>query len=369
MKPSDLQMALQRNGLAPLYLILGEEDYLRDQAIGMIRAQALQSGKGTPQNTPEYPNDSTFACEVIYGDETNAQDVLSRIETVSFFSDRRLVILKWADKLSARDGEALIPYFQAPDASATFVLAAQKLDGRMKWVQTVKKRALVVECSPLYENQRLAWVHSEARRVGIKIDGEAAQLLRDCGSEGLYRARQEMDKLSLYVPSGQTVSLRDIQAIQGKEPGASIFDLAGAIGRGRYGEALLILEKNLEAGEAPLRILGALVWQYRRLWKAREFLDQGLSDSMASREAGIPSFRQQEFLTVVRQFRLSHFREAFELFAESDRGLKGGSAGSPRRILSTLLVRLCRHATTTQYEDSSRKGSGPKSSFKPALWS
>jgi len=225
-------------------------------------------------------------------------------------------------------------------------LSASKLDGRLKGQQTVKKHAVVVECAPLYESQRLSWVRNEAACVGIHLDGEATQILKDCASDGLYSVRREMDKLALYVPSGQTVNSRDIHAIQGKEPGVSVFDLAGAIAGGHHGEALLIFEKNLDAGEAPLRILGALIWQYRRLWKARESLAQGLSESMAVRQAGIPPFRQQEFLGVAKQFSLSHFRRAFELFAKVDMALKGGSAGSPRRILSSLLVWLCQQSKT-----------------------
>ncbi|MEC4674295.1 MAG: DNA polymerase III subunit delta [Nitrospirota bacterium] len=363
MKPSDVQTALQRNGLAPLYLVVGEEDYLRDQVIGMIRAHALQSEKGTDQQTPESLNDSTFSCEILYGDETDAQDVLSRVETLSFFSNHQVVILKWAEKLSAREGEGLIPYFQAPNPSSTLVLSASKLDGRLKWAQTVKKYAVVIESTPLYENQRLGWVRNEAARAGLRLDGEAAQMLKECANDGLYSVRREMDKLALYVTSGHTVSSRDIQAVQGKEPGVSVFDLAGAIARGQHGEALLIFEKNVDAGEAPLRILGALVWQYRRLWKAREGLALGLSESMAGREAGIPPFRQQEFLTVAKQFSLSHFRQAFELFAKVDMALKGGSAGSPRRILSSLLVWLCQQSKTTVNVGRSQKRVEAKSSF------
>ena len=353
-KPNDVQTALQRTGLAPLYLVVGEEDYFRDQVIGIIRAHALQDESGPDRENPPSHSDSAFSCEVLYGDETDAQDVLSRVEAVSFFSDRSLVILKWAEKLSARDGEALIPYFQAPNASATLVLSALKLDGRLKWVQSIKKHAVVVECAPLHENQRLGWVRSEATRVGICLDGEAAQILKDCASEGLYAARREMEKLALYVPSGQTVNSGDILAIQGRDPGISVFDLTGAIARGQHGEALLILERNLEAGEAPLRILGALVWQYRRLWKAREGLAQGLSESIAAREAGIPPFRQREFLAVVKQFPLSHFRRAFELLAEVDMALKGGAAGSPRRIFTSLLVFLC------QQLKANPKGGNPR---------
>jgi len=342
-KPNDLQSALQRTGLAPLYLVIGDEDYFRDQAIALIRTRAAQGVPDSDQPPPDDSPDSAFSCEILYGDETDAQDVLSRVEAVSFFSNHTLIILKWAEKLSARDGEALIPYVQSPNPTATLVLTATKLDGRLKWVQAVKKQAVVVECSPLYENHRLSWVQKEAVRLGIRLDGEAAQLLKDCSGEGLYSARRELDKLVSYMAPGQTATSDDIQAIQGREVGVSVFELAGAIAKGSYGDALFIVEKNLEAGEAPLRLLGALIWQYRGLWKAKDGLLRGLPESLAAREAGIPPFRQQAFFRLVKAFPISHFRRAFELFTEVDKALKGGSAGMPRRILTNLLVELCQH--------------------------
>ena len=366
MKPQDLQAALQRTGLAPIYVVMGEEDYFRDHAIGLIRAHALQLESGSGQQGQGSSSDSAFSCEILYGDETDVQDVLSRVEAVSFFSSHTLVVLKWAEKLSARDGEGLVPYFQSPNTSTTLVLSAAKLDGRLKWVQAIKKLAVVVECSQLFENQRLGWVRSEAARMGIRMNGEAAELLKDCASGGLYGVRQEMEKLRAYVGPKQPVELHDIQAIQGREPGVSVFDLAGAIARGSYADALFILEKNLEAGEAPLRLLGALIWQYRQLWKAKDSLEEGLSESLAARKAGIPPFRQQEFFRTVKQFPLSHFPQAFERFAKVDWSLKGGAAGSPRRTLTTLLVELCQdtEGQPTRRADLVRVG-GRSSTSRP----
>jgi DNA polymerase III delta subunit len=36
-----------------------------------------------------------------------------------------------------------------------------------------------------------------------------------------------------------------------------------------------------------------------------------------------------------------HLRRAFELFVDTDSKLKGGSAGSGRRVMETLLLSLC----------------------------
>ncbi len=88
-----------------------------------------------------------------------------------------------------------------------------------------------------------------------------------------------------------------------------------------------------------MRILGALVWQYRRLWKMKELFAQGRSAGEVSRPLGIEPYRVKGFLS---RFSDPHLRRAFELFVETDSKLKGGSAGSGRRVMEALLLSLCR---------------------------
>ena len=338
MKPSELPSALQRNGLRPLYLILGEEDYFRDQAIATIRAwkKANDAGTGTGVHT-----DDVFSCDLVYGDETDSQEILSCVQAIPCFSDRRFVIVKWADKLSAKHGDALIPYFHTPSDSSIFVLSASKLDGRTKWVQTLKAKATVIDCAPLYDTHRLSWVKQEGTRLGLKFDQEAARLLKDIAGEGLYRARQELDKLALLTPAGKLVTGHDVTSVQGAETGMSVFELAGAIADRNPGQALMIVEKNLKSGEAPLRILGALLWQYRRLWKAKDSLMRGLTELNVARSLGLSPYRQREFFLLVNRFSLPHFAQAWQVFAQTDSSLKGGAASSPHRVFHTLIFALC----------------------------
>ena len=169
MKVHELHSQLTRKGLGPLYLVLGEEPYFRDQALRLFR-RVGQGADGSTllEGTETEPSSQMFSSDVLYGDETDASEILAIAEEVSFFSSHRLVLLKWADKLSAREGERLLPYLKAPNDSTTLVLAAAKLDGRTKWVQELKKQAVVVECSPLFENQRVSWVAQRAREFGVQ---------------------------------------------------------------------------------------------------------------------------------------------------------------------------------------------------------
>ena len=353
-KPAELGPALKKTRL---FLVLGEEDCLRDQAIETIRTH--RASRSRDENAGDVGSDpGDFSCDVLYGDETNAQEILARVQEVPFFSTHQVVLLKWADKLSAKEGEALLPYFSAPSDSTTMIVSAGKLDGRLKWVQALKKQAVVVNCAPLYDNQRLGWVRQEAGRLGIRLDAEAAALLKELAGDGLSVVRRELEKLALYVSTKATVSAHDVVAVQGAEPGASVFDLSGAIIQGRVSQALLILEKTLEAGEAPLRVLGALLWQYRRLWRAKDGLSRRVGETAIAKSLGITPFRQGEFFAVVKRAPLAHFPEAFQAFSATDRALKGAAAGSPHRIMHALIMDLCRSAKAPPRPQTRRERAG-----------
>jgi DNA polymerase-3 subunit delta len=120
-----------------------------------------------------------------------------------------------------------------------------------------------------------------------------------------------------------------------------VFDLTLAIGGKDRGRVLAILARNLEAGEAPLRILGSLAWQYRRLWKVKEVAKQGGREGEAARTLRMDPYKVRAFLD---QFPDAHLHEALRLFLDADAKLKGGSGGRPARILEDLLLRLCNRA-------------------------
>jgi len=347
----ELKRTIQRKGLAPLYLIAGEEAYFRDEAVTLIRDVAFGPAvpEGTEQGTNQtQPNENLFAFDLVYGDETDASEILAYAREVSFFTPKRLIIVKWADKLPAREGEGLMPYIQSPVETTSLVFVGAKFDGRLKWVQAFKRHGVIVDCRSLYDNQRMGWIQQEANRLGLSLDAGAQTLLKDIAGEGLYRARTELEKLALYLPPGKRAGAEDVERVRGLEPGASVFDLAGAIGNGKSGQALHIVAMNLEIGEAPLRILGALIWQVRRIWKAKTLLLEGNREPQVAQALRIPPFNTREFFFYVKAWEENQCSQAWELFSESDAALKGGRAGSPRHVLDSLVLSLCRFSQANQ---------------------
>lgn len=343
MKVQDLSRHIQQQEAALLYLLLGEESYFRDQALDLLRQapQVTDSGNVADGSTSDETPDM-FQSDVVYGDETSASEILGLAEEVSFFSPTRRLFVKWADKLSARDGELLIPYFKSPNETTTLIFAASKLDGRTKWVQALKKHAMVVDCAPLFDNQRAGWVTQQARELRLPLEPLALEMLKDQAHEGLYAVRRELEKLAAYLPEGQRVQVQDVEHVRGKPPGISVFDWSEAVSQGDQGRALDIVSKNLETGEAPLRMLGAFLWQMRRIWKASGLLSEGKDRTQVARQAGIPPFRAPEFMQQIQRWKEPHLRQAWTVFAHADSALKGGRASQPKLILDDLVIQLCK---------------------------
>jgi DNA polymerase-3 subunit delta len=323
---SHLQGALKQDGLAPLYLIIGEDDLLRDTAVATLKTAVLGE------------NGDDFNCDIFYGDEASGAEIAACASEIPVFASRRMVVVKGVDKLPAREGDALLPYFEAPNETTTAAFVAPKLDGRLKVSQALARAAVTVECAFPSEAQLVPWIRLDAQRLGIQLKDEAVQLLKESGAASLYGVRRELEKLASYVPPNRAVTAGDVETLRGIEPGASVFDLAIAIGARDRKRVLTILARNLESGEAPLRILGSLAWQYRRIWKVKDLLKGSGRDADAARTLRMDPYKVREFLN---QFSEIHLGEALRWFLDVDAKLKGGSGGKPSRILERLVLSLC----------------------------
>ena len=101
----ELKRQLAAGDLSPLYFVVGEEAPLRDDAVAAIRAAVLG---------PDDANVGVFNSDVVYGDETEAAEILTLCGNLPMFATRRLVVVKEVGALGVREAERLLPYLEAP---------------------------------------------------------------------------------------------------------------------------------------------------------------------------------------------------------------------------------------------------------------
>ncbi|MFZ1991516.1 MAG: DNA polymerase III subunit delta, partial [Alphaproteobacteria bacterium] len=114
------------------------------------------------------------------------------------------------------------------------------------------------------------------RKDGKTLDSQARELILIRASDDLRRLSQELQKLALYVGDRTSIRAEDVTAIFTDEGAEWIFDLTKAIGDREAVAALAHLGRLIAQGEHPLKLLGMIAGEVRRLFSARQLLENEL---------------------------------------------------------------------------------------------
>jgi DNA polymerase-3 subunit delta len=329
----DLKRQLASGGPAPIYLVLGEQAFLRGAAAAAIREAVFG---------PESDSAGPFNDDLLYGDETHAQEILARCDSLPVFASRRLVVVRDINKLAARETERLQAYLKSPVETTCLVLSGEKVDGRLKFFQALKAAAVTVDCGSLDARALPAWIREQAAALGLRLDDPACDALQEAGGGELAVMQRELEKLAAFVAPGTAVTAADVEAVRGRDAGGTAQDLITALSRKDRGGALTALAKVLDAGERPLQLLGLIAWNWRQAWKAREHLARRMPEAGLARALGVPPFRVPGLVQQARLFSDMDMERSFEAFRLADSRLKGEGGGKEKLVMERLILVLCR---------------------------
>jgi DNA polymerase-3 subunit delta len=182
-----------------------------------------------------------------------------------------------------------------------------------------------------------------AERHHKQMSGPAAELLVDLVGLDMGLLDQEILKLAIYIGERKKIDTADVDRLVGHNRAESTWKVFDALAAGRSAEALGVLDRALEQGEEPLKIMGAFNMQLRRLAQAARLATHGANMRSALAQAGVPPFgvdsaeRQLRHLTRRRALRL------YDWLLEVNMGLRGDSPLPARTLLERFLLKLaCR---------------------------
>ena len=320
--------------LAPLYYFYGEEDFLIDEEVQKIKSAALTGGFASM-------NYQGFSVK-----EADPAEVVASAMTMPAFAPVRVIVVKDAAGLKKDALETYSSYAMDPSPSTALIFTADtwKVSKGNKLFDAVKKKGVVRACKRLDEDALLTWVREEAGRQGSKITRGAAERLVSLAGGGLRDLKGELDKVILYLGDGgdggeaPTVDEAAALAAASDVRDETAFDLTDAIGRRDAGRAVKILQKI--AGEEPLKVLGAIVWQFRILMKIKGLEGRGEPKSKVKSQCGAPYMFFEKYYQGSRRFSVAALKRAFKAFATADRELK--SSGLPGDLVMwRLVMELC----------------------------
>jgi DNA polymerase-3 subunit delta len=316
--------------LAPVYVLHGDEDFLKRQVLAVLRKAVFGS------------EENEFGFSTQPGDKAEFATVRSELETVPFLSPRRLVVIDAADPFVSQYRSALEKYVSKPAESGILVLEVKSWPSNTKLYKMAPSAGSIACQAP--EPYRLVdWcVKWSATQNGKQLSQSAARLLVDLVGAEMGILDQELAKLAIYVGAKTKIETEDVDCLVGSCREQNTWKVFEAIGGGRAEEALTMMDRLFEQGQDPLAVLGAFSWQLRGLAKAGRLSQQGVPLPRAIERAGFKPFKRHEVEQQLRHLGRRRLSRLYEWLLEANSGLKGGSQLPGRTILERLVVQLSR---------------------------
>jgi DNA polymerase-3 subunit delta len=200
------------------------------------------------------------------------------------------------------------------------------------------------------------FVDQRLRQSGKNIEPQAREMIVARAGDELRSLQQELDKLLLYVGARPAIRAADVEMIFADRGEGWIFDLTRALGERDATGALAQLARLLAQGEHPLRLLGTVAAEARRLLSARQLLEidfarswkRGMSYQQFQRAIlpqGAPLLTRNPYADYLcfqraERFALADLRAFMEAIFDADLRLKS-SGNQPRLVLEKLLLGMC----------------------------
>ena len=317
----------------PVIYMYGEEEYLINWAVKTMAGKYVS--KSFAQADFERPDPETAVME----------DIISSCETVSMFSEKRVVWVKdypplWQENAKG-SGESqlklLEDYLMAPNPGTILIFSTSRVKNDPKDKKEKKTKlnklllgnAVCYDFCPLDRPALRAFIEKRLRTGGLDIDRNITDYIVDV--TGYYHKDTEYRLMNLDSDLGKIVSLstekvrkEDVdRAILG-DMDTYIFDFLDHLSLNHKEEAFVLLHNILESGSEFFSVLGSIISQFELLTEVSELRDTGMDISGIVREMGVHEFRVKKALKAAERFGTDKLRTVLCKLYSIDAEIKKG---------------------------------------------
>ncbi|MCP1773379.1 DNA polymerase-3 subunit delta [Neisseria perflava] len=317
--------------LSPLYLIHGEEDLLRIEALDTLRAAAKQQGY---LNREVYSVDNQF----------DWNELLQSAGSAGLFADLKLLEIHIPSGKPGKNGGDALQTLAArlPEDTVTLILLPklEKAQTQAKWFTALAAKGVVLEAKAVTAAALPQWIQGRLKKAGLEIEADALALFTERVEGNLLAAKQEIDKLALLHPQGHVLNMADAEAAVANVARFDVFQLAGAWMKGDALRVSRLLDGLEQEGEEPVLLLWAVAEDIRTLIRLHAALKQGQSVQSVRNSLRLWGDKQTLAPTAEKRISITRLLAALQTCAKIDRVIKGAEEGDAWTEFKQLVTGL-----------------------------
>lgn len=236
------------------YLILGNNEIVKEHINKIIK-----------ENNINKESISSYDLET-----DNIMSALEDINTLSIFSDKKLVIVYNIESLIKKDDKnndlyvsELIKYLNN-QSDNILIITGKSLPNRKKLITSFDSFSTKIEATNFDINSYINELLN-----GYKMSNNDIELLKTYCSNDLLRIKNEIEKLKLYRFDEKKITRNDIESLVKKDLDKTIFDLINSVEKGTKNRSFDIYKELKEQNEEDMKILSMLANNYRLIYQIK----------------------------------------------------------------------------------------------------
>ena len=315
--------ALDKNiieGIKPLYLLYGDEQYLIDTAINRIKKKFGELVQGI---------------NYIIVDETNIENLISDIESPAFGYDKKLIIVKNSG-LFKKDGrkktgspiqEKIAEYIKnnmdTIEELVTLVFCEGEADKNIVF-ETIEKNGIVCNIEELKPYQLVKKLKGVCNLYKVNVDEMTLNYLVETSGTNLQNLMNEIRKLIEYAGENGTITIEAVNMLSIKQMESVIFDLTDNLATKKIDKALEVLDNMIYQKEPLQRILVTLYNHFKKVYLCTIAVKNNKDIVNSLNLKPNQTFLVQKYKKQASYFKESTLRKLLDEFVELDFNYKSG---------------------------------------------
>lgn len=331
----ELMNDIRGNNFAPVYLLVGEEDYYIDRIVEALEGRVVAE------------DEKDFNVATYYGADTDVKQVISRAQQYPLMSERQLVMLKEAQAMDKAkiNLEKLSPYVKHSNPLTVLVITykGEFSSTSSDLVKTVQNSGGVwFKSDRPKDYQLMGPLGDYCKEKGVRIDDKSMALLCEYIGSPLSKLFGEVDKLVVSAGRDGLITPELIESITGISKEYNTFELIKHLSMKNYPKSMQIIEYySRNPKQNPGVKVGATLFNYfSKLFIASIAKDK--SDAALMQELDLKnSFALKDYKEGLRYYRAGAIDGIIHALRNYDAMSKGiGSTQNEYDLLKELIFKI-----------------------------
>ena len=321
MKFRELKNSLATS-LQDIYLIEGEDAFLRENALRLIKEKALSE--------PDLNLTNLSGQEI----KADAELFLTAVQSYPFMSEKRYVVVRdYYPTATELKGKVIKKVFSEPCETTVIVIVNSEKCEPLKKIDGIE----IVDCAKADSQLINSFVRNKALKCGVVVSEDALSTLSEYCSMDLTRINGEVDKLLNYVGDNGEILKEHVEILVNKDTDFEIHEFTEAVAIKNYDKSFEILSDLTQKNQDKQKLFISIYYHFRRLLHA---CVSKCTVSELAEALGVKGFVAQKVREQASKFKARRLKQICDKLSYYDSAFKSGDISVDTALFNSVLCAM-----------------------------